>query len=574
MNRRCTLPLLYATFACSSLLAQSPDVSLRGAEGALEQNIRSHLVTPNADCDSTQRRLERFEPQVRQTVTRAARALGYYYLTQNLTFTAGDPCWALRIDVEPGDPITVGEIDITIQNDEELFEDTLDDLPVSTGDQLNHAAYENVKSALSSQAVEYGFFNARFNTSELRLDLQDGTAGIAIDFAPGERYRFGDISIVPVEALADDFIRRFIEFEPGMPYSTNELINLRNDLNNSQYFSEVTVTPSLTQASNQRIPVNVTLQARPRKAYSAGVGMTTDIGPRVRFSYADRYINRRGHRFESGLAASPIQQTFDMSYTIPMSNPATESLGFAGGYISEDLEEFEYQTSKLGVTYSQVNDHDWRQNYFVNYQHDEYQLNDDDNVSDLFVSGSNLSRTVADDAIVPRNGWRLFGQLSGASEMLLSSTSFAQLYLSGRYVQGLGPGRLLLDFEAGASFLEDEFAELPVSLRYFAGGDQSVRGYRYQSLGPENENGDVIGGKHLMVAGLEYDFPVYGDNWRLAVFLDAGNAFTDYSDYELKKGAGIGLRWVSPIGPIRIDLASALDDDSQLRLHITMGPDL
>ena len=126
--------------------------------------------------------------------------------------------------------------------------------------------------------------------------------------------------------------------------------------------------------------------------------------------------------------------------------------------------------------------------------------------------------------------------------------------------------------ELGSS-LVNQLGDLPVSIRYFGGGDQSVRGYEYQSLGPLNELGEVIGGKHLLSGGVEFDFPIRA-NWKMAVFMDAGNAFDSFSDYQLKKAAGIGLRWLSPVGPIRLDFASALDDDNKFRIHITMGPDL
>jgi len=146
------------------------------------------------------------------------------------------------------------------------------------------------------------------------------------------------------------------------------------------------------------------------------------------------------------------------------------------------------------------------------------------------------------------------------------------LDLQAKWISTLGPGRLIARFDIGTTLANDA-ADLPVSIKYFAGGDQNVRGYQYQSLGPENELGEVVGGKHLFVASAEYDFRVHPD-WKLAVFYDTGNAFSEFDDLNLQSSAGIGVRWLSPIGPIRVDLASALDNDNKLRLHITMGPDL
>ncbi|MFP5506345.1 MAG: autotransporter assembly complex protein TamA, partial [Gammaproteobacteria bacterium] len=124
----------------------------------------------------------------------------------------------------------------------------------------------------------------------------------------------------------------------------------------------------------------------------------------------------------------------------------------------------------------------------------------------------------------------------------------------------------------GATTWIDGFRELPASLRFFAGGDQSVRGYDFQELGPRDASGQVIGGKHLVFGSLEYEHRVHG-NWGVAAFVDTGNAFN--STHEgLETGAGIGLRWRSPIGMVRLDLAAAVSQDNALRLHFTLGPDL
>ena len=84
---------------------------------------------------------------------------------------------------------------------------------------------------------------------------------------------------------------------------------------------------------------------------------------------------------------------------------------------------------------------------------------------------------------------------------------------------------------------------------------------------------DLVGGKHRLSTSIEMDFFV-AENWKLAVFADTGNSFDEFDDFELKTGVGVGVRWLSPVGPIRVDVASALDNDNKLRLHITMGPDL
>lgn len=554
------------------VLAQPSTFSISGASEQLERNLRAHITIPSISCETSQARLRRFVPGIKQDIDRAGRALGYYLIQSIIDFPEVEACWSMSVDVIPGAPVMMSNIDVSIRSDARLFTSILENLPLASGDQLNQQRYEEIKTNLSSRAVEIGFFSARFERSQLLLDLQENTASASIDFNPGERYRFGNVEVRPVEHLSEDFIRRFIDFDEEAYYSSSALIDLRNSLNDSQYFSSVTVTPVLNANQGTQVPITISLEPKPRHVYSMGAGATTDIGPRVTASYVDRFLNPNGHRFDFGTSVSPIEQSLDASYTIPMAKPATESLRFASGFLHEDNDTFESSTFKLGSVYSIINSSDWRQNYFLNYQHEEFRIEDQNETADLLIPGTSLTKTRADDVLYPTRGWRLFGRISGASTAALSTETFLQLDLQGKWISTIGPGRLLAKFGFGTTLVED-INQLPASIRYFAGGDQSIRGYQYQSLGPENELGEVIGGKHLITAAIEYDFNIR-ENWKLAVFYDTGNAFNELNSLELKESVGLGVRWLSPIGPIRVDLASALDDDNKLRFHITMGPDL
>jgi len=565
----CVLPLLTLP---PKGLAQSPNFVINGAGPELERNIRAHVSLPELGCDQGGYRLARNLPGIRENIVRAGRALGYYRLEHVTRFEQTESCWELRTDVEPGPAVTITAVDVEVSGQQQFFQPTLNDLPVSTGQQLNQSDYERIKTNLRSLAVENGFFDARFPRSELRLDLVDNVAEIDISFEPGERYRLGAIRMGELDALAPEFIERFLNLEPGDAYSSQALLQLRQSLNGSQYFNSVAVTPAITEAVERRIPVDVELQMRRRHRYAIGLGATTDTGPRVRMDYTDRYLNRRGHSLNGLIGFSPVQQNLDMQYRIPLTDPATESLNLSSGFLREETDSFESETTKLAATYSFINAWNWRQNYFVNLQHDKSVIGSESQNSDLLIGGISLDRTRTDNALNPTRGWRLFGEIKGASEALLSSDSFLQLNLSGKAIRSIGPGRFLLRFDVGTSLMDD-IAELPATVRYFTGGDQSVRGYKYDTLGPVNEDGVVLGGKHRLTGSIEYDFTVM-PNWKLAVFTDAGNAFNDFNDFELRKSVGLGVRWMSPVGPIRVDLASALDNDNELRLHITMGPDL
>lgn len=586
-----------------------PQINISGAPDNLRDNIRAHVSRLDARCTTNLRGLNRQLPALRRDIDRAAQALGYYKSTHEVQFTeaaaASDPadnvgppadarlgngaggvnpnlrgCWQLDINIVPGDPVRFGDIDIEITDPDVrgMFTPVLVAMPIRGGQTLDHSQYERLKSMISSHAVENGFFSARFVRSELNIDLPTNLANVVIVFEPGERYRFGNITISPLDELSNGFLSRFLTFEPGDNYSSEDLIKLRQNYNDSQYFNQVAVTPLVTQADNNEVPVTINLEMRPRRAYSAGAGVSTDNGPRLRLNYEDRYINRRGHRLNADLAVSTLQQEPSLSYIIPLTDPVNDSVRISTGFQRQETDSYISNTYRVGATWRSAVWDSWVQNIFVNYQSEKAELT---NVTEermniqtrtnSTISGINWARTRSDDPIYPTRGWRLFVQASGAHENVLSDITFAQLYGSAKFIHSFGPGRLLLRTEV-ATTIADELLELPVSVRFFTGGDQSVRGYQYRELGATNSDGEVVGGKHLLVGSVEYDIPVRG-GWSVAAFVDSGNSFRDFGNMSLKESAGLGVRWLSPIGPIRLDIAKGLDDGG-VRFHITMGPDL
>ncbi len=574
-----SLPIKYSRFCgalllvCSFSHAQTPELLISGANEELTANIQAHARLSGLACDAPQSRVANLLPRIRQQVVRASRALGYYQLRHRVRGGRQDDCWQITIEVEPGPPVMVENVSIDIDENASFFRSVIEQPPLQSGQQLNQANYERIKGQLNALAVEQGFFDARLVNSELQLDLVSNTANAQIKFSPGERYRFGAFRIQGHEILGAEFINRYIDVDSGEFFSSSALLQIRQSLTESLYFNNVTISPQHEQAVGQEIPLAVNLSMRARRAFTLGGGATTDIGPRVRADFENRYLNAVGHRFSVNSSVSPVQQQLDFGYEIPLANPRTQRLEFSLGVLGEDVDAFDTRTDKLGSKYTFIDSHGWRRDYMLSFQHDEYRLHDEQRESsDLLIPGISFTRTQADDTLYPNRGWRLFAELKGAHNALISTETFLQLNVVGKVIETIGPGRVLLKMEAGTT-LVDDILDLPVSLQYFTGGDQSVRGYKYQSLGPINDQGEVVGGKHLLSTGIEYDFGIL-PNWKMAVFADAGNSFNDFSDFQFKKSAGVGIRWMSPIGPIRLDVARALDDDNKFRLHLTMGPDL
>jgi translocation and assembly module TamA len=565
---------------CSALgfgasFAQVPALEINTANAQLTDNIRAHVRLPSISCASDDvelaRALRSRVATLTNTVERASQAVGFYSAEPQLTLEKTADCWLLSIAVEAGDPVLIKSVAISIEVDADLFANTLENLPLREGSQLSHGDYEAAKAELTARAFELGYLDARFTLARLTIDKPQLAASIELALDLGARHRFGQIAFDTGGALSNDFVNRFVTFNEGDFYSPQKLLDLRSALNDSQYFADISITPRLGETSNL-VPIDLVMTSRPRRVYEYGAGITTDTGPRLSGYYEDRFRNPEGHRVNATTSLSPIQRSLDADYLIPLANPTMENLRVSAGWIEENTDTFDSRSYRTSVAYTFVNRSNWRQSYFTNYRHDEFDVNGVRETSDLLIPGVSITKSQADSALVPNKGWQLFAQVRGASSDLLASETFVQFNLNGKWITPLGRGRFISRFELVAT-VADSIAELPVSIQTFTGGDQSIRGYDYKSIGARNSEGLITGGKSLAVASAEVDFGI-AEKWRLALFTDVGDAFDDFNQVNFKQSAGVGIRWISPIGPIRIDLARPINSGEGVRLHLSMGPDL
>ena len=184
------------------------------------------------------------------------------------------------------------------------------------------------------------------------------------------------------------------------------------------------------------------------------------------------------------------------------------------------------------------------------------------------------TRTTADDELYPTRGAKYAVEVRGAAETLISDTSFIRATVAAHWIRALPiRSRIHLRAAFGGTWVDD-FFELPPSERFFTGGDTTIRGYEFEELGPEDDAGEVIGGTYLGIMSFEYEQAVT-QNWSGAAFIDAGNAFGGKgSSTGIRLGIGLGIRWRSPVGPIRADLAHPIDGNQTIRFHLRIGPDL
>lgn len=555
-----------------SARAASPQVTVRGGEPYLQENINAHVTLDQESCQLPAWRERVIRRSVRQSAREALRALGYYHPELRFDFIQEKACWRLEIELSPGAPVRVRRFDVTLTGaakDDPAFRELLAEPPLAPGDILRHDRYESFKRNLVRMAAERGYFDASLTQHELVVNVQANTADIALTLQSGNRYHFGEAAFNQ-QVITENLAQRFVPFQEGDPYENEELLTLRQELSRSGYFSEIRINTD-PDKERLRVPVTVDAEPRPRYSFLAGLGFATDTGPRLRLGLENRRVNHHGHSYHADTEVSAISTGAGFNYRIPLTDPNREYLNLSSSYIRDETETSFSERYRLGVARVSELDSGWIMTRSLELLREFFTVGQQDGRTDLLMPGLEMQRTAADDPLVPRRGWHLYGKLRFAGEQLGSTTTFTQFRGRAKAVIPVPGGRLLGRVDLGATDV-DAISDLPASVRFFAGGDNSVRGYGFEELGPEDSNGDVIGGRHLLTGSLEYDYPVFGQ-WSLAAFMDAGNAFNEYENFDAARGAGAGIRWRSPIGPVRLDVARALDTGSY-RLHISMGADL
>lgn len=551
------------------------DVRVKGDHENLEKNANVYVGDVTG---RTEEGLHRYASHATDQVTEALRALGYYSPTINwrIEKTGKDDTPRLIMDTEPGKPVLIQKSTIKIEGAAASDPDfgTIQASSIKKGQILNHGNYGSVRQRIATRARKLGYFDGKFLDHKLVVDPATHSAEISLVYQSGSRYHFGQISFSGKSGFERQLLDGFLEFSPGDLYSADKIAELDSNLSNSGYFSSVVTDAPPEKATDSRVPINVRLKKRDPRSVAAGVGFSTNVGPRVRGTWTERWINNKGHRRGADLELSAPRQLLTGYYEIPLDPPMTDALRFNAGYEREDIEDVNSQRLSFGPQYRHRTENDWLQILSLRYQEEYFEVGEQEGKSQLLLPGISYSKLQVDDPIDPDNGYRLQIDVTGAHHSVLSDVDLVHVLGIAKGLTTLGTNhRFLARLQLGA-VATNSFRDVPPSLRFFVGGDQSVRGYGYRTLAPEDDEGNILGGRYLIAGSIEYQYSLT-EKWRLATFVDEGNAVDDISD-PLVTSVGIGVRWVSPVGPLRLDLARGLDEDSGggWRIHFAMGPEL
>jgi translocation and assembly module TamA len=553
------------------------NVEVKGLSGELLTNVLAYLSIEQQKFDPnlTELQLQRLHQRATEEITKALQPFGYYDPRIHGSLQFSNDRWLARYDVEPGPPVHVTSIDIRIEGagkDDPDFRAVANNFPLRRNEVLNQPLYEKGKQNLQRFASEHGYFDFKWLKSEIAVDPAAHTAAITLHIDSGPRYYFGTVEFKQ-DILRPSLIQRFVPFKTGDPYNTAQLLDLQSALIDSNYFRNVEINPRRDLSKGHQVPIDVDLTPRDKQLYTVGVGYGTDSGARGKLGWENRRINDRGHRFSVEYNSSSILDSLTARYIIPIRNPRSDQFAITSKVSNDYLPTSKSETFLFGVSRSVDRGNNWLETLYLNYQTENYSIAGESGNSVLLLPGITMSKVSADNRIYPLRGIRLLVDVRGANPAVISNAQYLQVRGQVKFVHKLfGKGRILLRGDVGATRF-GALRNLPPSQRFFAGGDQSVRGYAYDSLGPRNAAGQVIGGEQLLVGSVEYE-QRFTDKWSAAVFYDTGNAINDWQE-ALKEGVGFGVRWRSPIGPIRFDLGFAISEPgTPKRLHINVGPDL
>jgi translocation and assembly module TamA len=568
-----------AVLVCASTAGAAVVVRVEGVADELQAAVRNRLqLQQYADREISPSQAQRLFGQAEQEAAEALQPYGYYHPKVHGELKPGEQAGSYEVvlRIEPGDPVTVTEANVDVGNaalEIPVVREAVEAFRPKVGERLEHGVYESSKATIATALQTNGFFDAELLRHRVAVTASANTASIDLAWNAGERFRFGAVHF-PDTQFSDDFLRRYVPWRPDEYYSTDKLLQLQQRLVDADYFSAVSVQPDVERAANGVVPIDTLLVPAKRTVYKAGAYVSTDSGPGVRLGIERRWLNDRGHKIGGQVEYSQRLQAFSTFYRIPRPGERNRNYNFAAGYRDEETDTSQSRTARLSAFETLDPWHGYTRTLGLQYLNGDFTIADEQRNSSLLFAEGTLARKRADDLLFPGRGLSLTYVLRLAGEGMLSDTSLAQAQAHAKWVRPAGErSRAILRASLGAMAVDDLDA-LPPELRFFAGGDRSIRGFDYQQIGETNSTGGVIGGKFLTVASAEYEY-YFLPKWGAAVFVDAGDAYT--TRFEANVGAGIGVRWRSPVGIVRLDVAVPVKTDAEedgVRLHVVIGPDL
>ena len=565
-------------FAGDALALELKQVELSGIEGELAANVRAHLsidrLTPELRGNVSQTRLAYLLSQAPAEVLRGLEPYGYYDAKVVPEVIRAGEQVTVRLAIELGDPVMVRELKLSMhgpgKDDAEVAARVASFHPLP-GELFHHSIYEGSKATVARVLAQRGYFDAELEAHRVEVTRAEHAADIDLSWDSGRRYLLGAVTFEG-QQLRPGVLDPLVPWEPGAEYDQARLLQLQKSLADTDFFSAISVIPEPDKAVDGQVPLKVMLVPAKRSIYNLGLRYGTDSGAGVAARMERRWINDRGHKLLLDTNVAQFDSFLLAQYRVPAFGWLDGWYSYSVGLREEIIDEVTTQYFDA-IAARSGRWREWELLAGLNFKRERSNTQDSDEYSYVSLVFPSLwgQWKQADEVNTPQHARALTMMVRGGSTSMWSDVGFLQMQVEGRYIRGIGPGnRLLLRGELGAT-ASDDFSRLPPSMRFYAGGDKSIRGFDYQEIGV-SDGSKVVGGKYLAVASVEFEH-MFTPVWGAAAFIDAGDAFDQ--DFVVHYGIGAGLRWRSPVGPVRVDIAHGFEQPEEgVRLHISIGPDL
>lgn len=568
------LSLLASAAACADEIAFRVQIE---APAALRDLLETHLDVVRRSAEKglmaaeVRRLYTRAPDQIRQLVATE----GYFSPRIDATLDDGASPWQLRFEVDPGQRAVVRRVDLEFVGDVEVpSPHNIDRLArlraewkLEPGMPFRSADWEAAKRETLQDLTVFLYPTAKLVDSRATVNPETGDVDLFAQIDSGPAFTVGEPQVTGLTRYQTAIVEGMNNISPGSPYSQDQLLRFQQRLQNSGYFSSVSVRIEADPAHPRDTPILVDVIERKVQRVAIGLGYSTDYGPRAQLDYQHVNLFDRAWRFNVRTIADLKQQSLFANLYFP-----TEQGGFRNG-VDATIQSTDIQnqvTSTYSFAAKRQHFEEWRESLTgLQYQWQEVDVSPFPTVQNRALS---LNREVilrqVDNLINPASGYFAALQVNGATKAILSDQNFLRVYGRGVYFHPLSArDSLILRSEIGVTFAPNTDG-IPTDFVFRTGGSQTVRGYAYQSLGVKKGDA-VVGGRYLFVASAEYIRWVL-DNWGAAVFVDTGNAWDDFGTITLVRGYGLGVRWRSPVGSLSADVAYG-EATNEVRLDFTIG---
>lgn len=551
-------------------------VEINGLDAKLRDHVSSYLdiVNEQGKSDITPARIQYLNDSAVKQIKSALQVYGFYHAKVKAELQEDNDNWTATYTVDPGSPTKITSVDVSISGDGQnnpAIKAVLNNFPIIRGQIFEHPRYDQARDELLRVAIEQGFLDAEYVKHEVKVDIRKYTASVILQLDTHHRYAFGTVHYNQT-GINETYLRRYLTFKVGEPYNNQLLAQYQTRLSDTGLFQSVDIKPVKSKAKNYQVPIDVTLTERDKNQWRFGLGYATDTGPRASINYS-HIVGSKGKSLDSKILYSTQTKKVSTGLTIPLTNPQKDQATIGAHYSEENTQGRNSRISGVSVSRSTFWG-EWQRIYSLNYDREIYTIDDEPQQRQRALYPLiSFTRIRTDNRIYTHNGSRIYLEMRGANMNVFSDTNYLQTRAGIKWIKSFSDdSRILFRTDLGSTDVRS-LDNMPLSQRFFAGGDNSVRGYGYQELGPRDSRGNVVGGKHLIVGSIELE-KHFTENWSIAAFYDVGNAINSISD-PLYVGKGWGIRWKSPVGPIRFDVGFPESKGyGTYHFHVVIGPDL